>query len=186
MVEEGLQFLDLGFLEQCSFLWPKKSFIDSPFVFLDFLVVGLLLVLSDLASACADEVSASVHGHLSPGVACELEDCSPSPGTRNAFRRSCHRSIIGEQSALAVRLVHHGDLDVVELIELDRTVFWKVLEVHAASARDHVMPDEAASFQLPVVGDTIVDLKEPCSSIHMPAGGQYGGVEILEIDSLSS
>ena len=81
--------------------------------------------------------------------------------------------------------MHHGDLDVVELIELDRTVFWKVLEVHAASARDHVMPDEAASFQLPVVGDTIVEL-QVAMLIHMPAGGQYGGVEILEIESLSS
>ena len=159
MVEEGLEFLDRGFLEQSSFLWSKKSFIDSSFVFLDLLVVGLLLVLGDLASTCANSVRSSIHSHLSPGVACELKHRSPSPGATDAFRRSYHRSIIGKQSALAVSLVHHGDLDVVELFKLDRTIFRKVLNVHATSARDQMMPYEAASFQLPVVRDTIIELQ---------------------------
>ena len=66
MIKEALQLLHLGFLEECSFVRAKVSFIDIILCGLHLLDSGQFLTLGLLLGGGEGFVVATIHGHLFP------------------------------------------------------------------------------------------------------------------------
>ena len=111
-------------------MWSQMALVDAVLVFLELLLASEFLLLALLlGTGIVLSARTTIHRHLLSGDAIDLEDRSPSPRGSGIRRCRTVKARVGVESALPASLVHQSHSHTVQLLSIDRAVFWKLMKM---------------------------------------------------------